>query len=362
MATPSGSEREAHALENGSAEPRTVGASKAIEAEALVRDFGKARAVDGVSFAVEAGEVFGFLGPNGAGKTTTVRMLTMLLAPTAGRVIIGGFDAARQPYRARRLIGLVPEESNVYTELSGWDNLMFSARLYRVPGGEREKRATELLRAFGLYEKRQAKAQVYSKGMRRRLTIAMALIHEPAILFLDEPTSGLDVQSALQIKQVVRDLNARGTTVFLTTHQIEEANQLCDRVAIINRGRLAAVDSPERLKQALASVQAVEVAFGGGGPWLESILRRLPGVTDVAKHGDKWRLYTPEPPALLPLLFDLAGQRGQQIVSLNTLGPSLEDVFLRLTGQRVGEQGAPAGGEASGPGRGRRGKGGGHGV
>lgn len=327
-----------------------------IDARELVRDFDKARAVDGVSFAVAAGEVFGFLGPNGAGKTTTVRMLTTLLEPTSGRVVIGGFDVDHQPYQARRLIGLVPEEANIYTELSAWDNLMFSARLYRVPGDLRDGRATELLRTFGLHEKRHIKAQLYSKGMRRRLSIAMALIHEPAILFLDEPTSGLDVQSALAIKQIVRELNARGTTVFLTTHQIEEANQLCDRVAIINADRMAAVDSPERLKQTMTSVQAVEVAFSGGGPRMESVLRRLPGVTDVAKHGDKWRLYTPDPPALMPLLFDLAGQWELQVVSLNTLGPSLEDVFLRLTGQKVGPSAGGNGPGTTGAGKPGRGE------
>ena len=335
---------------------------KAIEANELVRDFGKTRAVDGVSFDVAAGEVFGFLGPNGAGKTTTVRMLTTLLEPTSGRVVIGGFDVRRQPYSARRLIGLVPEESNIYTELSAWDNLMFSARLYRVPGQMRRERANELLDTFGLLEKRDVKAQLYSKGLRRRLSIAMALIHEPAILFLDEPTSGLDVQSAIAIKRIVRDLNGRGTTVFLTTHQIEEANQLCDRVAIINRGRLAAVDSPERLKQTLESVQAVEVAFSASGPRLEGILRTFPGVTDVTKHGDKWRLYTSDPPALLPLLFDFAAQSNARILSLNTLGPSLEDVFLRLTGQTVGALRPPGGDDLSGPGQGGRGKGGGRGV
>jgi len=330
----------------------------AIEARELVRDFGKVRAVDHVSFTVEAREIFGFLGPNGAGKTTTIRMLTTLLEPTSGSVLIGGFDARHQPYQARRQIGLVPEESNVYTELSAWDNLMFSARLYRVPGRERDRRAQELLDLFDLKEKRDVKAQDFSKGMRRRLAIAMALIHRPAILFLDEPTSGLDVRSARTIKEIVRGLSAEGTTVFLTTHQIEEANQRCDRVAIISRGKIAAIDTPERLKRTAESVQAVEIAFDRGGPQMDGILRRLPGVTDVARLGDKWRLYTPDPPALLPLLFEFAQQRGLKLLTLNTLGPSLEDVFLRLTGQKVGELAESGDGEPSG--RGPRGRGGMH--
>jgi len=325
------------------------GGSPVIEAESLTKRYGDLLAVDGVSFAVQAGEIFGFLGPNGAGKSTTVRMLTTLLEPTSGRLRVGGFDVERQPYQAKRQLGLVPEESNVYTELSAWDNLMFSAQLYRVPRGERERRAAEQLRTFDLYEKRHVKAQQFSKGMRRRLTIAMALIHQPAILFLDEPTSGLDVQSAQTIKRIVRELNDSGTTVFLTTHQIEEANQLCDRVAIISHGRIAAIDSPERLKQTLASVQAVEVAFDRGGPGMEANLRGLDGVTEVVKQGDKWRLYTAEPPALLPLLFDFARQRDLRIITLNTLGPSLEDVFLHITGQKVGT--GPRDGEGDGAGR-----------
>jgi len=317
--------------------------AKAIQAIRLSKRYGQLLAVDDVSFEVQAGEVFGFLGPNGAGKTTTVRMLTTLLEPTGGSAIIAGYDTQRQAYQARRRMSLVPEESNIYTELTAWDNLIFSARLYRVPAPTREQRAAALLQTFDLYEKRHIKAQLFSKGMRRRLAIAMALIHEPAVLFLDEPTSGLDVQSAQTIKQVVRRLNAKGTTVFLTTHQIEEANQLCDRVAIINRGKVVALDSPERLKQALESVQAVEVAFAEATPGEEAELRRLPGVTEVVKRGDKWRLYTASPPALLPALFSRAQRQSIPIISLNTLGPSLEDVFLHLTGQKVGS--APDGGE-----------------
>ena len=329
--------------------------SNAIEVNDLVRDYGKVRAVDHVSFNVAKGEIFGFLGPNGAGKTTTVRVLTTLLESTAGDVLIGGYDVRRQPYQARRQMGLAPEESNIYTELSAWDNLMFSARLYRVPRAEREQGAAKLLKTFDLWEKRHTKTQFFSRGMRRRLTIAMALIHRPSILFLDEPTSGLDVQSAQTIKQIVRQLNAEGTTVFLTTHQIEEANQLCNRVAIINHGRIAAIDSPERLKRTLESVQAVEVAFDSGPDDPEAALRGLAGVSEVVKQGDKWRLYTPDPPAVLPLLFAHAQQNGMRIITLNTLGPSLEDVFLHVTGQKVGVLREPDNSEMRSQGQRRRG-------
>jgi len=310
--------------------------TNAIAVENLTKYYDKFLAVDHINFAVEGGEIFGFLGPNGAGKTTTQRMLTTLLTPTEGRVSINGHDLARDAYPAKRQIGLVPEESNVYTELSAWDNLMFTASIYRVPRGERAKRAQELLETFGLWEKRAIKAQDFSKGMRRRLSIAMAVIHKPSLLFLDEPTPGLDAQSIRAIWELIREMNAAGTTVFITTHQIEEANQLCDRVAIISHGKIAAIDTPERLKADFRRAQSVEVALDGGaagkGPGLES----LPGVTAQVKVGDKMRLYTEDPSALLPRLIQYAESNHLRIVSLNTLGPSLEDVFLEITGGQVG--------------------------
>ncbi len=296
-------------------------------------------AVDHIEFQVHEGEVFGFLGPNGAGKTTTQRMLTTLLEPTEGRIIIFGHDLARDAYPVKRQMGLVPEESNVYTELTAWDNLMFTAQLYRVPRNERGRRAQQLLESFGLWEKRHVKVENFSKGMRRRLSIGMAIIHRPRLLFLDEPTPGLDTQSAHAIRDLIRQLNAEGTTIFLTTHQIEEANQLCNRVAIINRGRIAAIDTPERLKAAFRRVQSVEVAFAADEAQtsrLSETLRALAGVTNVVKMGDKWRLYTQDPSILLPHLMDYARANGLTVISLSTLGPSLEDVFLELTGQQVG--------------------------
>jgi ABC-2 type transport system ATP-binding protein len=310
--------------------------SLAIKVIDLTKYYGDLLAVDHINFQVEQGEVFGFLGPNGAGKTTTQRMLTTLLAPTEGRITILGHDLDRDAHPAKRRMGLVPEESNVYTELTAWQNLLFTARLYRVPGAERDRAARELLEAFGLWEKRDVKAETFSKGMRRRLSIAMALIHQPALLFLDEPTPGLDAQSTRAIRGLVREMNARGTTVFLTTHQIEEANLLCDRVAIINHGRIAAIDTPERLKAAFRRVQSVEVALEPDGAAHGEALDAFAGVTTAVKMGDKWRLYTEDPSALLPVVMDYARERDLTVVSLSTLGPSLEDVFLEITGQKVG--------------------------
>ena len=314
--------------------------NNAIEVKELTKYYGDFLAVDHINFEVQQGEVFGFLGPNGAGKTTTQRMLTTLLKPTEGRIVIHGHDLAHDAYPVKRQMGLVPEESNVYTELTAWDNLMFTAQLYRVGRAERDERARELLETFGLWEKRDVKVENFSKGMRRRLSIAMAIIHKPALLFLDEPTPGLDAQSTRAIQGLIRQLNAEGTTIFLTTHQIEEANQLCDRVAIINHGRIAAIDTPERLKAAFRRVQSVEMALepeaSRVSETLDVSLDALPGVTTKVKMGDKWRLYTEDPSALLPQVIDYARSHELRVVSLNTLGPSLEDVFLDITGQQVG--------------------------
>lgn len=319
--------------------------TNAIEVKNLTKYYGKFLAVDHIDFAVKQGEIFGFLGPNGAGKTTTQRMLTTLLTPTEGQILILGHDLAHDAYPAKRQIGLVPEESNVYTELTAWNNLMFTGRLYRMSKADRTARAQELLETFGLWEKRDVKAENFSKGMRRRLSIAMAIIHKPALLFLDEPTPGLDAQSARTIQGLIRQLSADGTTVFMTTHQIEEANQLCDRVAIINNGKIAAIDTPEQLKQTFQKVQSVEVAFVLEKETLKvsktfrvssDNLATLPEVGTVVKIGDKWRLYTEDPSALLPQIMSFADTNGLRIISLNTLAPSLEDVFLQITGQKIG--------------------------
>lgn len=315
----------------------------AIEVKNLTKYYGKFLAVDHIDFAVEKGEIFGFLGPNGAGKSTTQRMLTSLLTPSEGQISVLGHDLAHDAYPAKRQIGLVPEESNVYTELTAWDNLMFTGRLYRMSKEDRNARAEELLKIFGLWEKKDVKAEGFSKGMKRRLSIAMAIIHKPALLFLDEPTPGLDAQSARAIQTIIRQLSADGTTVFITTHQIEEANQLCDRVAIVNHGKIAAIDTPEKLKQTFQQVQSIEIAFTQSPEGLKEKLTALPEVSTVVKVGDKWRLYNDSPPALLPILVEFAENENLGILSLNTLAPSLEDVFLQITGQQVGTiQAVPA--------------------
>jgi ABC-2 type transport system ATP-binding protein len=218
---------------------------KTIEVQSLTRDFKKLRAVDNISFDVEAGEIFGFLGPNGAGKTTTIKMLTGQLRPTAGKAWVVGCDVVDDRDTLKPQIGVVFEYQNVYERLSARDNLNFSARLY----GVRKTRVDEVLRQVGLADRARERIKKYSNGMKQRLLIARALLHEPQVLFLDEPTRGLDPHAARDIRDFVAELAGQGVTVFLTTHYMEEADHLCDRVAIIDQGHIVALDTPERLKQ-----------------------------------------------------------------------------------------------------------------
>ncbi len=311
----------------------------AIEVSHLSKRFGALTALDDVSFSVTEGETFGFLGPNGAGKTTTIRILTGISAPSSGTATIFGKDIIRDTIATRKEMGIVHETSNIYDDLSAWQNLMFTAELYTVGRDEREKRGTELLDLFGLLDRRNDKVHGFSKGMKRRLTLAMGLINNPRLLFLDEPTSGLDVQSNLIIRDVIRDLNAQGVTVFLTTHNIEEANLTWERVAIINRGRVAAIDSPERLKRTIQSVQSVEVAFDSADPRRTDDLQRIPLVSEVRKEGDKFRLFTEDPSSVIAAVMEYAKVSKTKVLSITTFGPSLEDVFIRLTGLEIRTRG-----------------------
>lgn len=308
----------------------------AIEVIDLTKRFGENTAVNGIRFRVREGETFGFLGPNGAGKTTTIRMLTGMTRITSGRALIHGHDIVSDTLAAKRLIGVVSETSNVYDELSAWDNLIFTGRLYHFGKAEIQRNARDLLETFGLYERRHEPAEGFSKGMKRRLTLAMGLVNKPRVLFLDEPTSGLDVQSRRIIRDVVQDLAREDVTIFLTTHDIEEANVTCDRVAIINRGTIAAIDAPEKLKQTFESLQSVEVSFDATEPSLLEALGTLPQVSSVRKEGDKFRLYTADPPEVLSSLCAFTKERNLRPISVTTRGPSLEEVFIRLTGLSVG--------------------------
>jgi len=307
-------------------------ATPALAAEALTRRFGGRLAVDRVDFAVARGEIFGLLGPNGAGKSTTVRMLTGYLAPTAGRAKIEGIDVAVEPSRARRLIGVVPEEANVYADLSVRHNVLLMAELHGVPHAERESRCRELLATFGLDGRPAQKGRELSKGLRQRLMLCMALVSDPAVLFLDEPTAGLDVASAHVIRDVVARLNReRGTTVLLTTHNMAEAEALCCRVGILRDGRLVAIDAPTALRRRVAARRSVAVTFAGAVPDASTLLP-APDL-EVVPIPAGWRVYATEPGSLAQHIAVRCAALGLDLASVSTLEPSLEDVFVSITGQ-----------------------------
>jgi len=231
-----------------------------IEAHELTKSFEKITAVDRVSFEVNGGEIFGYLGPNGAGKTTTIRMLTGLSKPSNGKASILNHDIRSEITQIKKRIGVVPESSNLYDELSGFDNLVFMAQLFGVDKNERVRRADELLRIFGLFERKNDPFRKYSRGMKRALTIAAALIHKPSLLFLDEPTVGLDVVAARSLRNLIKNLRSQGITIFFTTHYLEEADLLCDRVAIIVKGKIIRIDTPKALKES-SETGTLEDAF-----------------------------------------------------------------------------------------------------
>jgi ABC-2 type transport system ATP-binding protein len=281
---------------------------KAIETERLTRSFGERLAVDGLTFAVEQGEIFGLLGPNGAGKTTTIRMLTCQLLPTAGTARLLGHDVRREPSRVKPLIGVAFEEQNLYERMSGRENLQFVASLYGCDRG----RVEEVLGLVGLSDRAGDRVSRYSNGMRQRLILARALLHEPRVLFLDEPTRGLDPAAAREIRALITRLAQEGVTILLTTHDMDDADRLCHRVAIIDRGRIVAIDAPQALKLAHGHREARVVLQDGAEELLP--LDPSPGAQRLA--------------ALVA---------SGHVTSVHSVEATLEDVFISLTGRRLSE-------------------------
>jgi len=300
-----------------------------IEVKDLTKKFNGFTAVDKISFMVKSGELFGLLGPNGAGKTTTIRMLTGIFKPTGGIALVGEYDIQKKPLEAKQLMGIVPEMANAYMDLSALRNLLLMGELYGIGKKERVEKAENLLKLFGLYERRNNKVRTFSKGMKQRIIVAMGLMNDPKILFLDEPTAGLDVESVRLIRRLIKEFNSRDITIILTTHNIEEANQLCDRVAIMNHGRIVAIDSPEKLKSTFQSTASIEVAFDREVKVEELSFGDV--VMDMKKVGDKIRLYGKSTGEVIPRLVEYSQAYGNKIISLNTLAPNLEDVFVNLT-------------------------------
>ncbi|TES94516.1 MAG: ATP-binding cassette domain-containing protein [Candidatus Cloacimonadota bacterium] len=300
-----------------------------IEANLLTKRFGNVTAVNQITFTVNKGEIFGFLGPNGAGKTTTIRVLTGLLTPDSGNAFIDGVNIKRNPIKAKMKMGVIPETGNIYVDLTAKQNVILAGKFYGIPGRELEKRANSLLEQFGLYDRKDDLVRTFSKGMKQRVNIASAIVHNPEILFLDEPTPGLDVQSQRLIRNIIKEMNQRGTTIFLTTHNIEEANILCERVAIINKGKIVVIDRPERLRRTFETTQSVEISFDKSID--DTLIGKSAGVNRIERLGDKWKLYTDNPDKLVKYLTKFAEGKDLTIVSMEICRASLEDAFVKFT-------------------------------
>jgi ABC-2 type transport system ATP-binding protein len=298
----------------------------------LSKRYGDVLAVDRVDFELRQGEVFGFLGPNGAGKTTTLSMLTGLVRPTSGAIFYQGREVTARIKTAQHLMGIVADESNLYPELTGVENLCFCGALYGMRRRERELRAQRLLIQFGLADVASRKFAAYSRGMKRKLTIAAGLMHRPPVLFLDEPTSGIDVASARQIRQELAELRDSGTTVFLTTHYIEEAERLCDRIALIARGRLVRVDTLAGLIEDVRDAHVVAVTLSTGVDDRRQILSDSLADAELIWETSTELRVRSKVSVTLTTLVRLFESHGVEVLQARVLRPSLEDVFVKLTG------------------------------
>jgi ABC-2 type transport system ATP-binding protein len=303
-----------------------------LKVEGLTKDYNGFLALKGVDFTIEKGEVFGFLGPNGAGKTTTINILTGLTRPTSGRIDILGKDGIKDIKKVQESIGIVPDESNLYDEMSGTENLEFCASLYGIHKDIRTKRAQELLLQFGLQDTGKKKFKSYSKGMKRKLVIAAGIIHRPGILFLDEPTTGIDVESARQIRKLIFDLNKTGTTIFLTTHYIEEAQRLCRRIGFIVEGKVIKIDETAKLLEEAQKEHTIEFDTDDTSEVLiDSLENDFNDFKISRSSAGKIHITSQEKIDLMPFMRYL-DEKKVMIREARVLYPSLEDVFVKITG------------------------------
>ena len=307
-----------------------------IDVQQLVKQFGTFTAVKGVSFSVEAGEIFGLLGPNGAGKSTIIRILTTLLPPTAGSARVNGFDVVSRSNDVRKVIGVIPQAMTSDLELSVEENLLIFAKLYGVPRERRKRLMADLIEAVELTQWADKPVKNLSGGMRRRVEIARGLIHEPRVFFLDEPTTGLDPVSRVAVWEMLRRIKTgRDLTVLLTTHYMDEADKLCDRIAIVDHGELKALDSPMKLKASIPGRNVLEASFSPTPPgWIER-LKALPAVEDVAGHDGVFRIASGNGPATTLALMELAEQSAVTVNSLSVQSTTLDDVFVHYTGRAL---------------------------
>jgi ABC-2 type transport system ATP-binding protein len=303
-----------------------------LEVKGLSKSYNDFMAVKSIDFAIEKGEIFGFLGPNGAGKTTTINMLTGLARPAEGSIFLSGIDCIRDIKKAQHEIGIVPDESNLYDEMSGFENLAFCASLYGIEKKKREDKAKELLNMFGLDDTGKKPFKAYSKGMKRKLAIAAGIIHEPEILFLDEPTTGIDVESARQVRKLILNLNIQGTTIFLTTHYIEEAERLCHRIGFIVNGKIIKTGTVEELMLEAQRENIVQFAFEQDITHLkERLIKEFPGFEADVASNQIVKIYSRERLNLMPFM-NFFESNGITVNEAKIIRPSLEEVFVKITG------------------------------
>ena len=305
-----------------------------IEVDQITKRFGDFTAVDGISFSVEHGEIFALLGPNGAGKSTLIRMLTTLLPATSGTATICGNDVVKEADAVRRLIGVIPQAMTSDMELSVEENLLIYAKLYGVPRERRKRLMTDLIEAVELTKWKDKPVKNLSGGMRRRVEIARGLVHEPRVFFLDEPTTGLDPVSRVAVWEMLRQLKeTRDLTVLITTHYMDEADKLCDRIAIIDHGKLVALDSPMKLKASISGSNILEVSFPTTPACWEDQMKALPEVEAVSGHDNVFRVATRNGPATTMALLEAAAQIHLPVHSLSVQSTTLDDVFVHYTGR-----------------------------
>jgi ABC-2 type transport system ATP-binding protein len=324
------------AAANGSLAERPV----AMEVEHIFKRYGDFEAVKDVNFRVAEGEIFGLLGPNGAGKSTLIRMMTTLIPVTAGKAIVAGHNVADDPDDVRRLIGVIPQALTSDPDLTVEENLLIYAKLYSVPRAQRQKNIAEVLEAVDLSKWRQAPTKTLSGGMRRRLEIARGLVHNPRIFFLDEPTTGLDPVSRIAVWEMLNNLkNNRGLTMLLTTHYMEEADKLCDRIAIVDHGKLVALGTPTELKNSVEGTNVVEVHFSREAEAWKGRLEGLEGVTSVQpESAGFYRVLTSSGSKTTMQIVELAASLGETLTSLSVQNTTLDDVFVHYTGRQLRDE------------------------
>ncbi len=312
----------------------------AIAVEKIVKRYGDFEAVKGISFNVAEGEIFGLLGPNGAGKSTLIRMMTTLIPVTSGRALVAGHDVAKDPDAVRRLIGVIPQALTSDPDLTVEENLLIYAKLYSVPRAERERNIAEVLEAVDLTKWRGAQTKTLSGGMRRRLEIARGLVHDPRIFFLDEPTTGLDPVSRIAVWEMLNNLKTtRHLTMLLTTHYMEEADKLCDRIAIVDHGNLVALGTPVELKNSVAGANVVEVQFDRESEEWKERLEKLDGVTSVQpESAGFYRVITKSGSKTTMQLVEMAAELGETLTSLSVQNTTLDDVFVHYTGRQLRDE------------------------